>query len=202
MKSVRGDNGTRGAADLCGACGMNARKKMGMRPHGGSPSLMTPPSGFGRTLSTELLAKQEKVQTLFKITSLLDCRTYSPGEVIIPQGDPGRDLFLLTEGRAEVSTTTTPAGTMVLAEIGAPYILGEIACLLGIPRTATITAKTTVTVFVLLYDTLQESIGEFPYWFPPLLSSFVSGLKSLNNTISNLEQEVEQLRRQLADKKR
>lgn len=199
MKSVHGDNVTKGAADLCGACGMDHRKRRGMPPRGGRPSLMTPPSGFGRTLSTELLAKQEKVQTLFKITSLLDCRTYSPGEVLIPQGGPGRDLFLLTEGRAEVSTTT-PEGTMVLAEIGSPYILGDIACLLGIPRTATITAKTTVTVFVLLYDTLQESIGEFPYWFPPLLSSFVSGLKSLNNTIDNLEQEVEHLRRQLAGK--
>ncbi len=201
MKSVRDDNGTKGSANLCGVCGMDHRKRMGRRPQGGRPSMMTRPSGFGRTLSTELLAKQEKVQTLFKLTSLLECRTYSPGEVLIPQGGPDRDLFLLTEGRAEVSTAT-PDGTMVLAEIGSPYILGDIACLLGMPRTATITAKTTVTVFVLLYDTLQETIGEFPYWFPPLLSSFVSGLKSLNNTIDNLEQEVEHLRRQLADRER
>ena len=64
---------------------------------------LKPPSGFSRTLSTELVGRQSELRTLLSLSTLIENRTYKPGEVMIHKGEMDRDLFFLTEGLVEIS---------------------------------------------------------------------------------------------------
>lgn len=145
----------------------------------GGEGVLKPPSGLSRTLSTEMVARQMELRTLVKLSTLIQSRTYQPGEVIIHKGEMNRDLFFLTEGLVEISRKEGDE-EFILNEIEPPYILGEIAFLFGMPRTATAIAKTEVRAFVLKYEDLRDLLQDLPEWIHPLLTSLASGIKSLH----------------------
>lgn len=188
-------------ADLCIICAKNSGAAPSSQPEPFDPTRLTHPSGFGRTLSTEFLTRQEKADTLHKLQSLVSCRCVPPGEEIIRKGEISRDLYMLTVGLVEV-TTREGDDSLVLNEIGPPHVLGDIGCLLGMPRTATIRTKTQSTFYILHYDILKEIMGEFPAWFPPLLSSLTSGIKTMENTLRSQEKEIQRLQARLAEREK
>jgi len=123
---------------------------------------------------------------------LVESRTWEPGEVIIHKGDKNRDLFFLIEGSVEISTQKED-GNLVLAEIEPPSIIGDIAFLSGFQRTATAKAKIQTKMFILKHENLRNLFKELPEWFHPLLTSLVSGIKSLHYQIAELKKEVSEL---------
>lgn len=182
-----------GAPKYCSECGYNIKSGEPIRsPASGSEfsaqedltakggeGALKPPSGFSRTLSTELVARQMELRALVKLGSLIQSRTYRPGEVVIRRGETNRDLFFLTEGLVDI-TRSEGDTEFILNEIEPPYILGEIAFLFGMPRTATATARTEVKTFILKYEDLKELLKDFPAWLPALLTSLASDMKSLH----------------------
>jgi CRP-like cAMP-binding protein len=154
-----------------------------------------PPAGFSRTLSTELVARQMEMRALVKLSTLVQSRTYQPGEVLMRKGETLRDLFILTHGLVEISRQEREAD-FVLNEIEPPYILGEIAFLFGTPRTATATAKTEVKAFVLSYEELNELAKDLPAWLPSLLTSLASDMKSLHHKVKITEKKILELEKQ------
>jgi CRP-like cAMP-binding protein len=127
-----------------------------------------------------------------KLNALIENRTYEPGEVLIHKGDTSRDLIFLTEGRVEISKKEGD-GTLILNEIEPPYILGDIAFLSGLPRTATAKATTEVKTFVLKYQDFRDVFKSFPEWLHPLLTAFASAVKSLHHRSQGLERRIEEL---------
>ena len=155
----------------------------------GDRNVLKPLSGFRRTLSSELVQRQDELRVLMALNELVNSRTYEPGEVLMREGEANRDIYLLTEGSIEISTEGEQ-GNLILNEIVPPYILGDIAFLSGFPRTATAKAKTKVEVFIMKHENLTNISREFPDWLRPLMTSFVSGIKSLHFTISELKKEI------------
>ena len=137
-----------------------------------------PLSGFRRTLSTELMERETRMHMLKEFNELLEPRTYESGEIIIQQGEKNRDLIFVTEGALEISTEGEGEKVM-LSQVEAPYILGDIGFISGFPRTATVKAGTEVKGFVMNYKNFHNLFSSPPEWFRPLLTSFVSGIKSL-----------------------
>ncbi len=74
---------------------------------------------------------------------------YTAGQMIFSRGDPGREVYLVTEGRVRLSVLTVEGRELSFwhAEPGA--IFGEIAALDGGPRTADATAVTVVKALIL-----------------------------------------------------
>jgi CRP/FNR family transcriptional regulator, cyclic AMP receptor protein len=136
-------------------------------------------SGFTRTLSTDMLRRQMESELAQRVDALIEMRTYGPGEVIIRKGETNRDLLFLTDGVVEISTEQED-GKLILNELSAPFVFGEIAFLLGSPRTATATAKINVNAFILRYDKFKSIFRKNPEWLQPLLTSFVNGIKALH----------------------
>lgn len=182
-----------GEPKYCSECGYNIKSGAPIPPPASASGLsapedltaggegaLKPPSGFSRTLSTELVARQMELRALVKLGTLIQSRTHRPGEAIIHKGETTRDLFFLTEGLVEISRNEGDT-EFILNEIEPPYILGEIGFLFGTPRTATATAKTEVKTFVLKYEDLKELLKDFPSWLPPLLTSLASAMKSLHH---------------------
>ena len=75
---------------------------------------------------------------------------YSAGSVLISQGEQGVGLFILTKGTVRITRTNSPGGAEeVLGTAGMADIIGEMALLDDMPRSATVTAVDDVSVLVL-----------------------------------------------------
>ncbi|MGH2742678.1 MAG: cyclic nucleotide-binding domain-containing protein [Thermoleophilaceae bacterium] len=79
------------------------------------------------------------------------------GAVLTKEGDLGHEFFVILEGQTEVKRKGKSLGTR-----GAGDFIGEIALLEEIPRTATVTAKTPLRVFVLTSKDFHHLLEENP----------------------------------------
>ena len=70
---------------------------------------------------------------------------FSPrARIFCVEGDEGNEAFILISGDAEVKITT-PSGVATVARLKRNDIVGEMAILRDMPRTATVTAASDVT---------------------------------------------------------
>ena len=74
------------------------------------------------------------------ITRLTEEVAFDEGTVVMREGERGSEVFVIVDGILEVSR----GGDGSLAEVGAGQVVGEIALLSNQPRSATVTAATSV----------------------------------------------------------
>lgn len=70
--------------------------------------------------------------------------TYQPGDVIFEQGTRGELVYVVEEGKVEVTRARADGTVERLATLGRGKYFGELGPLLGFPRTATVEAVTAV----------------------------------------------------------
>jgi CRP/FNR family transcriptional regulator, cyclic AMP receptor protein len=80
-----------------------------------------------------------------------------PGTVLCREGEVGQEFFVILEGEVDVKRKGRKLGTR-----GPGDFIGEIALLEDIQRTATVTAKTPLHVFVLTRPAFQHLVNEHP----------------------------------------
>jgi hypothetical protein len=75
------------------------------------------------------------------------------GDVVVRTGDPGSRFYVIESGRVDVTV-----GGVEVRELGAGGWFGEIALLHDVPRTATVTALTDVSLWVLDRESFLSSV--------------------------------------------
>jgi CRP/FNR family cyclic AMP-dependent transcriptional regulator len=104
------------------------------------------------------MAGDRKVDALRSVGLFADCSTRElqriarictrdqadKGTVLTKQGDAGRECFVIADGSAAVEIDGRDVAT-----VGPGDCVGEMALLDGGPRTATVTARTPMTMYVL-----------------------------------------------------
>jgi hypothetical protein len=108
-----------------------------------SPALVT-------AVESEL--ERELSASVMRSGAKLERRQLREGEVLVEQGDEGRDLYLLLDGLLDVEVNGDE-----VAEIAPGAMLGERALLEGGKRTATLRAKTKARVAVIPPEAVDES---------------------------------------------
>lgn len=73
-------------------------------------------------------------------------RGYAPGQTVIEAGDPSREVALVVEGELRVVTRSSGGHEMILAELRAGSLFGEIAAIDGGQRSANVVALTRARV--------------------------------------------------------
>lgn len=101
----------------------------------------------------EDLSKKE-LNELARVTEDLEV---APGEVLCKEGETGHEFFVIVEGEIDI----TSKGRSVAARGGGDFV-GEIALLEETTRTATVTAKTPLRVFVLTRHDFRHLVRENP----------------------------------------
>lgn len=77
-------------------------------------------------------------------------RKYSAGTRIMSQGDTGVGLYIITGGKVRITRSSGPGQAEEdLAAVGAGDVLGEMALLDDLPRSASVTAVEDVTALLL-----------------------------------------------------
>ncbi|HVH76422.1 MAG TPA: cyclic nucleotide-binding domain-containing protein [Stellaceae bacterium] len=118
---------------------------------------------------------------------------FDPGKQVVRQGDPADAAYLLIEGEAEV-VAETPDGPMVLATLGANEIVGEIAILCNVPRTATVRAKGRLVALRISKDPFMRMVREFPNMAVSIMQELAHRLELTNHQLRTALSEIKHLR--------
>jgi CRP-like cAMP-binding protein len=87
--------------------------------------------------------------------------TFRAGQDIVTQGDPGDAAYIILDGEADV-LVITPSGPINVAQLGKNEVIGEIAILTGVPRTATVRAVTDLQALRIGKETFFKLIADVP----------------------------------------
>lgn len=86
---------------------------------------------------------------------------FSKGQELFHQGDPGDAAYVIIEGSADV-LVDAPEGQISVAKVERNAIVGDIAILCDVPRTATIKALSDLEALKILKEQFLELITGFP----------------------------------------
>lgn len=87
--------------------------------------------------------------------------SFKPGQELFHQGDEGDAAYLILSGEADV-VADTPSGEVPVATVGQNAIIGEIAILCEVPRTATVRAASQLETLKIEKEHFLRLIREFP----------------------------------------
>lgn len=76
----------------------------------------------------------------------MDTAVFAPGEIIMKEGSVGHDALFIVDGTVQVYTRNLIGRPVFLAELGSGDMIGEIALLLHERRSASVRARSEVTV--------------------------------------------------------
>ncbi|MFN0263389.1 cyclic nucleotide-binding domain-containing protein [Tepidamorphus sp. 3E244] len=100
--------------------------------------------------------------TKLKLLALASERLrYAPGQNIMRQGDAGDAAFVIINGTADVVIEMGDE-EQVVAQLGRNDIVGEIAILCDVPRTATVRAAGDLDVLKITKDRFIRLLSDFP----------------------------------------
>lgn len=107
----------------------------------------------------------------------------TPGEILVQQGEASDAAFFLSHGTVSVYAETL-FGTVPLATVHAPQLIGEIGVLAGLPRTATIKAVTPATAHRISRTELLEIGRKNPDLLLFIIGQLGRQLDAVNRAVS------------------
>jgi CRP/FNR family transcriptional regulator, cyclic AMP receptor protein len=118
---------------------------------------------------------------------------YDAGKLLCRQGDPADAAYLIIEGEADI-IVNTPSGPVTIATLGANDIVGEMAILADVPRTATVRAKTRLVALRIAKEPFMRMVREFPTMAISIMRELAHRLDLTNTQLRNAITEVQRLR--------
>jgi CRP/FNR family transcriptional regulator, cyclic AMP receptor protein len=94
---------------------------------------------------------------LAEIASMTDELDFPEGETLIVEGERGREFLVLIEGTGDVSRKGRK-----LPPLGRADCVGEIALILDVPRTATVTTSSPVRALVMTNQSFRSLLKRSP----------------------------------------
>ena len=115
--------------------------------------------------------------------------SYRPGDVLFKQGDPGDAAYVVLSGTADI-LVDAGADQIRVATIESNSIIGEIAILCDVARTATVKASTPLETLRIKKDQFIRLLAEFP-------EVAVEIMRVLADRLSRTTAELTEARREL-----
>jgi CRP-like cAMP-binding protein len=122
-------------------------------------------------------------------------RRFDPEEILVDFDDVSTDVYFLTAGEVRVLMRTAAGKEVILDEMRAGEIFGELAALDGIKRSANVTALTRGEAWVMPATAFRELVFSVPEVADRLFRLLTSRVRDLNARL--VEQTVLDLRHRL-----
>lgn len=119
---------------------------------------------------------KKELQTIARAVRAIE---HEAGTVIAAEGEPGAGLFVIDKGSADVTI-----GGRRVNHLESGEFFGEMALLDGGPRTATVTAKTDISLFVLTEWVYRGLLSEHPSIAIRTLEAMAARLRGATKTAS------------------
>lgn len=111
--------------------------------------------------------------------------TFEDGEIIVVEGEHGREMFVIQEGRVEV-TKRVDGRDERLAVLGRGEFFGEMSLLEGLPRHATVRAMGRVKLLVVEPGSLLLRIRRDPTFAFEMLQHMSRRVRDLDDRLLSL----------------
>ena len=85
---------------------------------------------------------------------------FNAGEMIIREGDPGRSVYIILDGRVKVFTSDDGGNELPLATLGVGQFFGEMSLVSGKPRSSSVTALELSVLVELSYASMAKVIDQ------------------------------------------
>jgi CRP-like cAMP-binding protein len=118
---------------------------------------------------------------------------YDAGNTLFRQGDAADAAYLIIEGEADI-VVDTPTGPVSIATLRANDILGEMAILCDVPRTATVQAKTRLVALRIAKEPFLRMVREFPNMAASIMRELAHRLERTNQQLLGALSELSRLR--------
>ena len=117
---------------------------------------------------------------------------YMSGDELFHQGDYGDAAYIILEGEANV-LVDTPQGAVKVATLGRNDIIGEIAVLCDVPRTATVVAQSNLETLRVSKDGFFHLVTQFPQVAIEVMSEIASRLHHTTQALTDARTRLEQM---------
>jgi diguanylate cyclase (GGDEF)-like protein len=162
-------------------------------------------SELDKLVSVYDLNKQESAQEKTPFLQLLDWmnhrqtdpaiveQIYQPGEIVIRENEPGDIFYVIRSGQAVVVKGEIQAPT-ILGFRGIGDVIGEMSLLDNLPRSATVIALNTISVWCLSREMFYQFVSENPAFSLDLMNMLSSRIrKSDEERLRGYAREKEQV---------
>lgn len=105
--------------------------------------------------------------------------TFEAGDTLFNEGDTGDNAYIIIDGEADVMIKSAN-GPIKVAHFGRNDLVGEIAILCDVPRTATVTASRRLETMVISKDLFYRLIMEFPQIAVAIMRELARRLETTN----------------------
>jgi CRP/FNR family cyclic AMP-dependent transcriptional regulator len=149
------------------------------------------------TLSnTPLLAKVDP--TKLKLLSFTSERLeYTSGDELFHQDDHGEAVYLILEGEADI-LVDSPREAIKIATLGKNNIIGEIAILCDVPRSATVVAHGDLDTLRVSKERFFHLVADFPQVGVAVMSALAAKLHRTTQALAAARARLEELESTLA----
>ena len=115
--------------------------------------------------------------------------SYRPGEILFRQGDPGDAAYVILEGRADILAEAT-GGQIKIAELEDNAIVGEIAILCDVSRTATVKAAAPLEALRIRKDDFLKLLADYPDMMFEILRSLAQRLTRTTSELTEARAQI------------
>ncbi|MEX0922213.1 MAG: Crp/Fnr family transcriptional regulator [Rhodovibrionaceae bacterium] len=105
--------------------------------------------------------------------------SFTPGQYLCKQGDVGDAAYIIIDGEADV-VLESEEGNLTVASVGQNDIVGEIAILIDVPRTASIVATSEVVALKVTKELFFRMVTDFPEMSVEIMRVLAHRLEAAN----------------------
>src|SRR5438105_6521478 len=138
---------------------------------------------FSGMLAAELQALEQTAQL----------NTYKAGRHVFQEGDPGDGLYVIVDGKVQISCLVGQDQRRVLSRLGPGDFFGEMAVLDELPRSATASAETDIQVYFFLREDLLNILAHSPSLAVSLVKEFSRRMREFNHQYTQEVLQAERL---------
>jgi CRP-like cAMP-binding protein len=122
-----------------------------------------------------------------------DRMTYHDRQDICRQGEPGDAAYVIIRGKADI-VVGNGDDEIVVAQVGENAVIGEIAILCDVPRTATVRANGEMEVLKIKKEHFLGLIVDFPKVAVQVMRELAHRLTATTGELSETRRELEHLK--------
>ncbi|MFC1866435.1 Crp/Fnr family transcriptional regulator [Chloroflexota bacterium] len=136
----------------------------------------------------EVIAKIEMFRGLSladqqHLASLLTVKSFNPNEAIFLQGDEGHGLYLIRSGKVKICTYDQQGNELIFGFLSSGDLLGEIALLDGLPRSASVIAIMHTNTLYLYREKFQDFLKSSPQACMDIMVNLCKTLRRLSTRL-------------------
>lgn len=120
--------------------------------------------------------------SLLDIARIMEDEEISKGTQFITKGDAASEMYIIKAGKVKVH-----AGDSTFATLGSGEIVGELALLSPVPRTASVTALENTLVYTIGREYFMDLMYEKPELMSNIMDVLTNRIISLNDELRSLK---------------